>query len=150
MTMLEDPQLDILGSLISEARADVDVALLVSDRVRGYQPAPGDALGAGEYRAFVVFSTLDDHPHPQLPITFAEFAVDAYGVTPQGASAVWHALVKAFHKARTRVKGNGLGIYQSIVVTGGDQDRDPDTKQPVVRGTIRVIATALAVETTGS
>lgn len=154
--MLTAPQLNILGSLVTEALADSDVASLTSGRVRGAQPRPvsdtyaGDARGPGEYVAFVILSTLDDHPHPQLPITFAEYAVNAYGVTPQNAAAVWHALVKAFHKVRTRTKSNGLGIYQSLVLTGGEQDRDPDTQQPVVRGTLRVIATALAVEAAGS
>lgn len=146
MTMLTAPQLNPMGALIAEAKADPDVAALTGTRVRGGEPAPGDARGPGEYQAFVVISALDVPPHPQLPITFAEYALNAYGTTHQNASAVWFALVKAFHKARARVKGNGLGIYQSIVVTGGGEDRDPDTDQPVVRGTVRVIATALALE----
>ena len=150
MTMLTEPQLDPMGALITEARADLDVADLVGTRVRGGEPGPGDARGPGEYQAFVVFEALSVPIHPQLPITFAEYAVNAYGTTHQNASAVWFALVKAFHKARTRTKSNGLGIYSSFVLTGGSQDRDPDTQQPVVRGTVRVIATALADETAGS
>lgn len=154
--MLDEPQLDPMGALIAEARNDADVGLLVGNRVRGYEPKPatdadrGDARGPGEYVPFVIISALSVPPHPRVPVTFAEYALNAYGTTPQNAWAVWGALVKAFHAVRTRVKGNGLGIYQSLVVSGGEQDRDPDTSQPVVRGVVRVIATTLAVETVGS
>lgn len=154
--MLTAPQLDPMGALIAEAKADLDVATLVSTRVRGFEPAPqtdtydGDSHGPGEYKAFVVIAALDVPPHISLPITFADYALNAYGVTHQNAWAVWAALVKAFHKVGARMKSNGLGIYQSIVITGGAQDRDPDTQQPVVRGTLRIIATTLAVETAGS
>lgn len=148
--MLTQPMLDPSGSLIVEARSDASVAALVGTRVRGPEPAPGDAKGPGEYIAFVTIACLDAPPHLSLPITFADYAINAYGTTYQNAWAVYGALVKAFHKARTRVKSNGLGIYQSIVPSGGTEDSDPDTHQPVVRGTIRVIATTLAVETAGS
>jgi hypothetical protein len=147
--MLAEPQLDPMGALISEARADGDVAALVSTRVRGGEPAPGDAKGPGEYQAFVVISALDVPPHPSVPITFADYAVNAYGVTHQNAWAVWAALVKAFHKVGPRVKANGLAIYQTLVTSGGTQDTDPDTKQPVVRGVVRVI-TSLGDITPGS
>lgn len=156
MTMLDAPQMELIGPLVLEARADPDLMTLIGDRFRGGEPAPksatypGDARGPGEYIAFAVIVTLDDTPHISLPITFAEFAVNCYGVTPQNASAVWHAVVKAFHKGRARMKSNGLGIYQSLVLTGGAQDSDPQTKQPVVRGTLRVVATTLAVQTAGS
>jgi hypothetical protein len=43
------------------------------------------------------------------------------------------------------VKSSGLGIYQSWVETGGAADQDPDTKQPLVSGTIRLIATTQVV-----
>ena len=76
---------------------------------------------------------------------YATYAVNAYGTTPQNAWAVWGAIVKAFHKVGNRVMANGLGIYQTFVISGGEQDKDPRTEQPVVRGTIRLIATAQAV-----
>lgn len=143
--MLADPMLDAMGAIVLELRADPDVAALVSTRVRGGEPAEGDAQGPGEYKAFVVVVTLDAPPHPSLPIFRGVYGVNCYGVTYQGASAVWGAVVKAMHVVRHRVKANGLGIYISVAETGGEQDKDPDTDQPVVRGTIRLTATAQAV-----
>jgi hypothetical protein len=143
--MLDDPQKDPMGTLILEARADADVAALVSTRVRGFEPAEGDAKGPGEYQAFVVISALSVPLHPQLPITTAEYGIAAYGSTPQNAWAVWGALAKAFHGIGPRIASSGLGIYRSWAATGGEQDKDPDTGQPLVRGSIRLIATAQAI-----
>lgn len=143
--MLDDPQKDPMGSLITEAKADSDLTALVSTRIRGFEPAPGDAKGAGEYQAFVVLSALDVPPHPRLPITDATYAIAAYGSTPQNAWAVWAALVKVWHGLGPRIGTSQLGIYRSWIATGGEQDKDPDTGQPVVRGTLRLIATAQAV-----
>lgn len=148
--MLAEPQLDPMGALIAEARADPDLSALVSTRVRGFEPAPGDALGPGQYQAFVVIAALDVPPHLRVPLTFATYGVNCYGSTAQGAWAVWGAFVKAFHMVGPRVKANGLGIYQTFVVSGGEQDKDPDTGQPVVRGTIRVTATTLDAQASGS
>jgi len=142
--MLDAPQKDPMGTLILEARADPDVDNLVDGRVRGFEPAKGDALGPGEYQAFVVLSALPVPVHPQLPITDATYSVAAYGSTPQNAWAVWGALVKAFHARGPRIGASRLGIYRSWM-SGGEQDRDPDTDQPLVRGTLRLFGTAQAV-----
>jgi hypothetical protein len=143
--MYAEPQSDPLGSVVSELRADVDVDDLTDGRVRGYQPAPGDARASGQYQPFVIVSALDVPPHPQVPITFASYGIRAYGSTPQNAWAVWGAVVKALHRYGQRVKSNGLGIYRSSVISGGEQETDPDTAQPVVTGVIRLIATTQAV-----
>lgn len=143
--MFDDPQLDPLGPLLTEIRDDADVDDLVDGRVRGYQPAAGDAQPVGKFKAFVVISALDVPPDPRLPITKATYAVRAYGVTPQGAWSVWAAVVKAIHGVGPRLKANGLGFYRSQVVSGGTQDEDPDTHQPVVEGVISLIATTTAV-----
>lgn len=148
--MLLAPQLDPSGAIIVEARDDVDVANLVADRVRGPEPARGDALGPGKFQAFVTIAALDVPPHPTVPITFADYAINAYGTTFQNAWAVWAALVKAFHKVGPRTKTNGLVIHQSLITAGGIEDHDPDTRQPVVRGVLHVVASTLAVETAGS
>lgn len=155
--MLVDPQLDPMGALITELRADPDVAALVGSRVRGFEPAPvrkdaagavvdqGDARGPGEYIAFVILQALDVPPHPRVPITFGDYLARAYGSTPQHAWAVWGALVKALHGVGARRKTNGLGIYRTSITSGGTQDKDPDTQQPLVTGTIRIIATVQAI-----
>ena len=143
--MLDTAQLDPLGSLLVEIRSDVDVDALVDGRVRGFEPAPGDAKPAGSHQAFIVLVALSVPPDPQLPVTFATYGVRAYGSTPQNAWAVWGATVKAIHERGPRLKANGLGIYKTIAVSGGEQGKDPDTQQPVVEGTIRLIATTQAV-----
>jgi hypothetical protein len=143
--MLTDPQLDPLGSIIVEARNDADLASLVGVRVRGVEPAPGDADGPGGWQAFVVVTALTVPVMPTVPVTFAEYGVRCYGTTHQNAWAVWGAFVKAFHGAGPRVReSNGLGIYRTST-SGGEQSSDPDTNQPVVLGTLRVIATASEV-----
>jgi hypothetical protein len=153
-----DPMLDPLGSLIIEVRDDPDAGGLVSRRVRGFKPAPavlhpetgvvveqGDMRGAGEYVPFMVLTTLSAPPEPRVPITFATIGARCYGVTPQGAWAIYGALVKAVNNIGSRVKSNGLGIYNTLVIGGGEQDEDPDTKQPLVHATIQLIATTQAV-----
>ena len=95
--------------------------------------------------SFVVIVALDEPPEPRVPVTFATYAIRTYGATPQNARAVWGAVVKAVHMVGPRLKANGLGIYQTRVVTGGTQDTDPDTKQPVVTGIVQLIGTTVAV-----
>lgn len=149
--MFSVPPPDPMGSLIAEAKADAHVAALVSDRVRGGEPKgktetyEGDALAPGSYKAFIVISANSIPPHPRVPITFAEYTVRCYGSTYQNATAVWNAFVKAFHMTRERVKGNGLGIYFTRILTGGSEDKDPDTDQPLVTGSMRVTATTVPV-----
>lgn len=143
--MYAEPQLDPLGALLTEIRDDEDVDDLVDGRVRGYQPAAGDAQPVGKFKAFVVIVTLDAPPEPRVPITKATYAIRCYGVTPQGAWALWGAVVKAIHGAGPRLKASGLGIYLSQVISGGTQDEDPDTRQPLVEGVVRLIATTQAV-----
>lgn len=144
VAMLDDPALDWVGAFIAELKADMDVASLVSTRVRGFEPAPGDAKGPGEYQAFVVVSDLSSPPHPRVPLTFAEASVRCYGATAQNAKAVWNAVVKAMHQVGPRTKVSGLVVYQSLVLTGNGQGRDPDTNQPVYEGTIRFTASLIS------
>jgi hypothetical protein len=146
--MLTDPQLPFLGAIIVELRTDVDLRALVGTRVRGYRPqggAEGDVQGAGHYKRFVVVSVLSAPVEPSLPITFAEVGVRAYGTDDTDAWAVWAALVKAIHAVGPRVHTSGLGIYRTAILTGGTQDQDPDTDQPMVTGSFQVIATAQVV-----
>lgn len=142
--MLDTAMLDPMGAMIAELRADTAVAALVGTRVRGGEPAPGDAKGAGEYQAFVVLVGAPA-PHPRVPITRTTYTVRAYGVTYQNATAVWGAVVAALHAAGPRLKASGLGIYRTAFTEEADQYRDPDTHQPYVEGTLLVIATATAI-----
>lgn len=155
--MMTDPMLDPFGALLVELRDDADVATLVGNRVRAepappvFDPttkrliAPGDAREKGHWIAFVVLVTLDTSPEAQVPLIRATYGVNCYGTTHQNATAVYGAVAKAIHHVGPRLKASGLGIYQTAVISGGAQDKDPDTEQPVVRATISLIATAQAV-----
>lgn len=143
--MFADPPPDPMGSLLTEIRDDLDVDVLVDGRVRGGEPAPGDARAAGSYQAFIVLSVLTDPPHARIPVRFAIYSLACYGSTYQNATAVYLAVVKAIHHVGPRRKANGLGIYWTTVVSGGEQDKDPDTSQPLVRATISLIGTTQVV-----
>lgn len=158
--MLDAAQLSGVGALVTELRADVGLATLVGldlagrVRVRGGEPVgamaqsggdyKGDARGPGDYQVFVVISTLDEPMHPSVPIFTGDYGVAAYGVTFANAREVWGAVVKAMHRRNGRTKASGIHIFNSVT-EGGSQDTDPDTAQPLYRGTIRIIATANAV-----
>lgn len=142
--MLDDPLMDPMGALVLELRGDADVASLVSTRVRGGEPAEGDARGPGNYQAFVVL-TGAPVPLARVPVSRSLYGVRCYGVTFQNATAVWSAVVKALHFAGARLKANGLGIYITAIEQAAEPVRDPDTDQPYIEGTIRIIATAQAI-----
>lgn len=142
--MLADPMLDPIGALITELRADSDVAGLVGTRVRGGEPGPGDAKGAGEYQAFVLLIGAPA-PYSRVPVTRTSYTVRCYGSTYQNAGAVWGAVVKALHQVKAREKSNGLGIYISWFTDTADQLKDPDTGQPYTEGTLVLYATAQAI-----
>lgn len=159
--MLDEPQLAGIGAIVTELRADTDLATLVGRdlanrvRIRGGEPVgaleqsggayPGDARGPGDYQAFVVVTTLDEPMHPSVPIFFGSYGIAAYGATFENARAVWGAVVKALHRVGGRTKASGFHVYISAAEGGGEQDKDPDTGQPLVRGIIRTIASANAV-----
>lgn len=153
--MLDDPLMDPTGPLVSELRADLDLASLVSTRVAAGEPKPdkvvngviverGYARGPGEYVAFVVITGA---PAPMLsvPVSRSTYGVRCYGATFQNATAVWGAVVKALHRVGPRVKASGLGIYLTVLDESAEPGKDPDTNQPYIEGTIRIIATAQAV-----
>jgi hypothetical protein len=142
--------IDPTGSLIVELREAAGVAAIAGVRVRGYEPHgatdtyEGDSLGPGQYKAFVVIAALSMPPHRRVPVMWAEFSLKTYGRTKEEAIALYNACVDALHRQGPRLKANGLGIYNSWV-TGGSQEKDPDTQQPYVLGTIQLTATTQAV-----
>lgn len=142
--MLDDPLMDPMGALITELRADGDLASLVGTRVRGGELAPGDAAGAGHYQAFVLL-TGAPAPMARVPVSRSNYGVRCYGATYQNATAVWGAVVKALHYVGPRVKNSGLGIYITRLDETAEPAKDPDTGQPYIEGTIRIIATAQAI-----
>jgi len=139
--------MDPLGKLLLELRDDLEVDALVDGRVRGQEPAPGDAMGAGQYKAFVVISTLATPRLPRVPVQRSRYGVRCYGRTPQEAMELYGACSDAIHLIGPRLKSNGLGIYISLDDTGGTASRDPDTQQPLVDFVIELLATTQAVTT---
>ena len=51
----------------------------------------------------------------------------------------------AIHEVGPRVHANGLGIWLTVDEAGGEQESDPDTRQPLQTLIIRAHATTQAV-----
>ena len=144
--------IDPTGPLVVELREDAGVEAIFGARVRTNEPTgasatyEGDALGPGKYKAFLVISALSLPPEKRVPVYFATYAFRSYGRTKEEATAGYLAVASALHRRGPRVASGGLGIY-STSVTGGEASKDPKTQQPVVTGTIQLIATTQAVTT---
>lgn len=137
--------LDPFGKALIEIRDDPIVAA-ITDRVRGHEPAPGDALGAGEYIAFVVLSDLGTiRGRRGVPTQVIRINCRAYADNYTNAKALFLACADAIHDTGPRIHANGLGIYQSHDETGGSEGSDPRTKQPYIEGVFEFLATTSAV-----
>jgi len=134
---------DAMGKAIIELRDNGDVAAIVEDRIRGFEPGPGD--GGKPYKAFVVLVMLGTLREPRVPIQRPRIGGRFYARTPQEAMALYVAASNALHHRGPRVHGNGLGIYVSHDDTGGTAERDPATGQPYVTAVFELVATTLAV-----
>lgn len=137
--------LDPLGKLLIEIRDDATVDAIVDGRVRGFEPAPGDAKGAGHYQPFVVIVALGGNRWDRMPTRRATYAVRCYGIDPVGAMALYGACSDAIHHIGPRLYANGQGIYISRENTGGNASKDPDTAQPYVDFVIELLAATQAV-----
>lgn len=135
--------IDVFGKVLDELRDDTAVAAITT-RIRGHMPGPDDAHGAGEYVPFVVVIDLGGRPLTKVPVQFPIVAVRCYGVTPQGAKALYVACSNAVHDVGPRTAGT-VGLYRSKDATGGEEGNDPRTKQPYVEFTAEYIATTAAV-----
>lgn len=134
---------DIFGKVLSEL-ADDDGVSAITDRIRGHVPGPDDARGPGEYVPFVVLSDLGGPPMRRVPLQRPSISVRCYGVTPQGAKALYVACSNAVHDVGPRAH-SGVYIYDSADSTGGEEGSDPRTKQPYVEFVIELIAATAAV-----
>lgn len=134
--------IDVFGKLLCELADDTGVAA-ITERVRGHLPGPDDARGSGQYVPFVVVIDLGGAPLQRVPVQFPRFSVRCYGVTPQGAKALYVACSNAIHDMGPRTHG-AVGFYRSKDSTGGEEGADPRTKQPYVEFTVEMIATTAA------
>jgi len=149
--------LDILPKLLTEIRDDADVASITT-RIRGGEPGSpvihpttkavidlGDRRGPGEYVPFVVLVQLTSPREKGIPVQRARIAARCYGRTYQEAASLYAAVSDAVHNIGPRVHANGLGIYQTFDDTGGTEEKDPDTGQPLYTFVIEAIGTTQVV-----
>jgi hypothetical protein len=120
---------DPLGRILTEIRDDPGVAAITS-RVRGGEPAPGDALGPGSYVPFVVIATLGHSRLKRAPIQEVRLVASCYAATHQAAAALAGAVSTAIHATGHRISGSGVVVFGSFDDGGGGGITDPDTGQP--------------------
>jgi len=143
--------LSALSAACAELAADTAVIAIVGlddagvRRIRPVEPAAGDALGPGSYRAFVVVSLLDNPPRPRMPIRNVILGIRAYAATYAAAEALWLACENTFRDRAARVASSGLGVWFSTIQAGGIPDKDPDTKQPLFSGAVNYPTTIASV-----
>lgn len=121
--------IDPLGRILTEIRDDATVAAITT-RIRGGEPAPGDALGPGSYQPFVVLSRLSIQREKRLPMQEVRILAACYGATFQQAAALAGAVSDAINAAGPRISPAGVGIWASFDDGGEGATRDPDTDQP--------------------
>lgn len=128
--------IDPIGAIITELRT----ANIASKRVRGGEPAPGDAKPAGSFQRFVVLTRLGAPRLHRTPLQTVRVAVRAYAATYQDAAALYGEISDLLDNAGTRVSASDIPIYQTLDDTGGSAEKDPDTGQPYETGVIEVYA----------
>lgn len=119
-----------LGAAIAELAAD-NAVKAITTRIRPIEPAPGDALGAGSYQAFVIVSSLDAPWHATTATSVVTLGLRCYAATYPLAEALALACAAVFHRKGGRIATSRLGIYSSITQGGPQFDKDPDTSQPL-------------------
>jgi hypothetical protein len=133
-----------LGKILTEIRDDATVAALTT-RVRGGEPAPGDALGAGHYQRFVVLTRLGQSRLKRAPMQEVRLLAKCYGASYQDAAALAGAVSDAIHAKGHRISSSGVAIFGSFDDGGEGASADPDTQQPYEAVVIQVNAlTSLA------
>ena len=130
---------DPLGVILTEIRDDPGVAALTT-RVRGGEPAPDDALGAGKYQRFVVLTSLGHARLKRAPIQEVRLLAKCYGTTYQDAQALAGTVSAAIHAIGPRVNARGVAIFNSFDDGGEGATKDPDTGQPYAAVVVQVNA----------
>ena len=121
--------IDVLGYLLTTIRDDATVAAMTT-KIRGGEPAAGDALGAGSFQRFVVLVDLGYSRDKRLPVQEVRIAARCYGLTHQDARALAGAVADSIHGLGPRTSAGGVGIWTSFDDGGGGGFKDPDTAQP--------------------
>lgn len=135
--------IDCLGFLLTGIRDNAAVAAITT-RIRGGEPAAGDALGPGSYVPFVVLTRLGVEREPRVPIQRLRILARCYAATPQAASALYGAVSDAIHDVGPRISASGVVLYRSFDDIGTGAEKDPDTGQPSESLIVSLIAATQA------
>lgn len=123
-----------MGSIITELRA----AGIASRRVRGNEPAQGDATTP--YQRFVVIVDLGGPPLHRTPLQSLRYAIRCYGATYQDASALFREVHNVLDNAGARYGATGVALHNTLDDTGGAAGKDPVTAQPYYEGIFQIFA----------
>lgn len=130
-----------VGALVAELK----VANIASKRVRGGEPAVGDAKPEAQWQRFVVLVVLGYQRLHRTPMAIWRIGVRAYSATFQDATVLYGEISDAIDNAGPRLSDSGVPIYQSLDDTGGSAGTDPATKQPYMDGVIEVFTGTQAI-----
>ncbi len=119
---------DPLGRILTEVRDDPAVAA-ITDRVRGGEPAPGDAIGP-PYQPFVLLTRYGATRLRRAPVQEVMVLAKCYERTPRLAAILAGAVADAAHARGHRVTPSGVVIFGSFVASQGAASFDIDTHQP--------------------
>lgn len=134
--------IDALGTLLTEIRDDPSVAALTT-RIRGGEPAPGDA--ATPFLRFVVLVRLGSTRDKRAPVQEIRIGLRCYGTTFADAAALYGAVSDAIHNVGPRIGATGVLIHRSFDDAGLGAQTDPDTGQPHEDGVISLFAATQVV-----
>ena len=134
--------IDPLDKLLTEIRDFPAVAALTS-RIRGGEPAPGDA--AKPFGRFVVLVRLGAARDKRAPVQTVRIGLRCYGATFADAAALYGAVSDAIHNVGPRIGATGVLIHRSFDDSGTGASKDPDTGQPHEDGVIQLFAATQVV-----
>ncbi len=125
-----------MGTILSELRT----ANIASKRVRGNEPAQGDAITP--YQRFVVVIDLGGPRLHRAPLQTVRYSIRCYGATPQDASDLYRDVSDTLDNRGPRYGPTDVALHQSLDDTGGSFGKDPITKQPFYEGVFEILAGA--------
>lgn len=134
--------IDPLDTLLAEIRDNSAVAALTT-RIRGGEPAPGDA--ASPFLRFVVLVRLGSTREKRAPVQEVRIGLRCYGTSFADAAALYGAVSDAIHNVGPRIGATGVLIHRSFDDTGMGAQTDPDTGQPHEDGVISLFAATQVV-----
>jgi len=131
--------IDPLGTILTMIRDDATVAAMTT-KIRGGEPAKGDALGPGSYQRFVVLVRLGTTREKRLPVQEVRIAANCYGTSYQDAAMLAGAVSDAIHAKGPHLTAGGIGIWTTFDDGGEGATKDPTTEQPFETVIIQVNA----------